>query len=98
MRSAIEELYPALKQLREWLDNDVSQLLRQSRTPVLYGTALCILAGCEALSRLLNIDPPHGIFARELIEHHGKGFTGRASREPWEGYFPSTPKSVGPYL
>lgn len=36
---------------------------------------LCIIVGSEALSRLLRVDPPHGIFARELIEHHGKGFT-----------------------
>jgi hypothetical protein len=75
MNIATEKLYPALNQLREWLDNDVSQLLRQSRTPAPYGTVLCILVGCEALSRVLNVDPPHGIFARELIEHHGRGFT-----------------------
>ena len=75
MSEPTDELFPALRQLRDWLDNDISQLRRPSRTPAPYGAALCIVVGCEALSRLLKVDPPHGIFARELIEHHNKGFT-----------------------
>jgi hypothetical protein len=75
MMPPTDELFPVLNQLREWLDNDVSQLLRHSRTPAPYGAALCIIVGCEALSRLLKEDPPHGIFARELIQYHRKSFT-----------------------
>jgi hypothetical protein len=79
-----DELYPVLKQLRDWLDNDISQLRRRTRTPAPYGAALCIIVGCEALSTLLKGDSPHGIFVRELIQHHRKGFDPHMGKDIWQ--------------